>query len=86
MDEKTYNRGKNPRLKATKAGGKRDLGIAPAKFFLQWFKKGGKAKEDNAAHIETDNETGKYEPPSIKNLAIVHRFTVHCSLFTVDGS
>jgi len=42
------------------------LGICPAKFLSNGFKKGGKTIEDGAAHIESNEKAGEYDPPSIE--------------------
>ena len=73
IGEKTNKGSKDTHLKASKAGRKGYLCIAPAKFLSDWLKKGSKAIEYSTANIKANEGASEYDPPSIKDF-FNHRF------------
>ena len=69
IDEKTDDWGKETHLESAETHSEGDFGIAPAEFFDERIKISGKTEIGNGTDIETDKQTGGYNPPAVIDLA-----------------
>jgi hypothetical protein len=68
VDEEADQGGKETHLDAPEAQGEGDLGIAPAELLDEGIEEGGEAKESECARNDAEDEAGKDDPPSVKDL------------------